>query len=264
MSHRPSCYDNGTFVLAPKAPFFASAHVLQLSPAIFYTLHYFICLPHLFARIPCPACKSAGRRRDDGHAVMLQLKTWPRSPHQVVDLEYNIYIVSYRYYCGHSACNKTYQSWSPAVLDILPPPLAAQFPFHLTYRNALSDRVAALLHASFQQGLGPLPFADTLRTFHIRHFEQLELLYLEMVKININSTLQAFLVPHQRFSAWDDPSDYAGYVPSTCFLGGFYDTYIEMHAQQMDQHMSMLSAHGLTIDHSHKVLVSILVLLLNY
>ena len=62
MSHRPSCYDNGTFVLAPKAPFFASAHVLQLLPAIFYTPHYFIWLPHLFARIPCPACKSAGWR----------------------------------------------------------------------------------------------------------------------------------------------------------------------------------------------------------
>src|ERR1700733_4146088 len=65
MLHCLSCYDNGTFVLAPKALFFASAHVLQLSPAIFYTPHYLIWLLHLFARIPCPACKSAGRRRDN-------------------------------------------------------------------------------------------------------------------------------------------------------------------------------------------------------
>lgn len=51
-----------------------------------------------------------------------------------------------------------------------------------------------------------------------------------MVKINVNSTLQAFLVPHQHFSMWNDPSSYAGYVPSACFLGDFYDTYIETHA----------------------------------
>jgi len=71
-------------------------------------------------------------------------------------------------------------------LDVLPP-LAAQFQFHLAYQNALTD-AAALLRASFQRGLMPLPFADTLRTFHIHHFKQLEFLYLEMVKINVNST----------------------------------------------------------------------------
>jgi len=61
------------------------------------------------------------------------------------------------------------------------------------------------------------------------------------------------LLPHLRFSLWDDRDGYAGYVPSACYFCGFYNMYLEWHAAEMDQNMSMLSTHILSIDHSFKV-----------
>ncbi|KAL6304040.1 hypothetical protein BKA93DRAFT_749985 [Sparassis latifolia] len=164
---KPVCYQAGQFMLCPKQPVFAAEASFQLSPAIFYSPRFFVWLLHLFHRIPCPAC--------------------------------------YRYYCGHPDCHKTYQSWSPDILNVLPAPLAQQFTFHLTYQNGLSDQVVALLRLCFQRGLGPVPFAETLRTMHVRHFDRLHLQYLEMVKLCMPAVKTGLLALHEEFGAWDDP-----------------------------------------------------------
>ena len=132
-SRQPSVYDTRQFLMAPKSPMFAAAHTNNLSPRLFYEPHYFLWLPHLFNRIPCPACKATQRKNDNGSPIMLCLLGWPQAPRRVVDIDLMLYIVGYRYYCGQDDCRKTYQSWSPAIMDVLPPVLAAQFPFCLTY-----------------------------------------------------------------------------------------------------------------------------------
>ncbi|KAG6835342.1 hypothetical protein H0H93_002451 [Arthromyces matolae] len=250
-SHQPSCYERGEFYMHDKAPFFQTRQITQLTPSMFYQPRFFIWMPHVFDKIACPDCAQAGRKTDNGSTVFLRLHGWPRTPRRVIDVNDNLYIVGYRYLCGQ--CKKTFQSWSPKILNIISRPLASQFTFHLTYRCGLTDGLATLLRASFQRGQGPRPFADMIRRFHIRKYELLEMQYLELVKLRSHFIISSFFPLHEPFSAWNDLSGYAGYIPSPQYFGTFYNHLIEGHASEIDQHMSMLSARIICIDHSFKV-----------
>jgi hypothetical protein len=46
-----------------------------------------------------------------GSTVFLSLLSWPRLPHRIVDIDRNIFVIGYPYYCGHEVCGTTYQSW---------------------------------------------------------------------------------------------------------------------------------------------------------
>jgi hypothetical protein len=253
-SKRPSCYDAGQFIMYPPAPVFTS-HRHQLLPKLFYQPHYFVWLPHLFHRIPCPSCKDAGRKKDGG-PVFLRVKGWPRMPRRVFDIEYNIFIIGQRYVCGDNNCRRTYQSWASSILNIIPPPLAAHFTHQLTFRSGLTDRLAALLRSCFQRGQGPSPFTNMIRMFHIRRYEQLYVQYLEMAKTRRSAVAAKLLPLHHHFGTWADVNGYADAVPSHTYFRGFYDTFIEKHASEMDQHMAMLPARILCNDHSFKVRIS--------
>jgi hypothetical protein len=213
-------------------------------------------LPHLLVqRIPCPACLSSGHKTSNGDHVYLWLKGWPKAPRRIVDLDKCIYIIGYRYSCSHSDCNKTYQSWSPALRSVLPRSLSASFTHHLTYRSGLTDRVVALMRASFQHGIGPGPFSETIRTFHLRHYEQLQLQYLEMIFVRLQSATASMMAKFKPFGLFHDRDGYAGFTPSANYFRDFYVNYIASHASEIDQHMAMLSAKILIIDGSFKVSV---------
>jgi hypothetical protein len=92
-----------------------------------------------------------------------------------------------------------------------------------------------------------------IRTLHIRYYEKLHVQYLEMVKSHSEMTLEGFHAKHKPFGGWADVNGYAGFVPSHTYFRGFYDAMIERHAAEIDQHMAMLPARILCIDHSHKV-----------
>nr|VWO95947.1 Carboxylic ester hydrolase (EC [Ganoderma boninense] len=251
----PSCYDDGRFVLCPRNIVFSSRNIFNLNPALFYLPEYFVWIPHLLGeRIPCPACRSAGRTSTKtGRTVLLQCKGWPHSPHRVVDMESNLYIIGYHYRCPEEACGKTYQSWSPMILDVLPAAVASQFTFFLTHRNALSDRLVALLRSSFQHGIGPVPFSEIIRMFHLRRYEHKHIQFLELVKSRTAFIEANFAPLHTPFSDWNDRRGFAGYVPSEHYFRNVYDTIIERYADELDQYSAMLPATILSIDHSHKV-----------
>lgn len=130
---RPVCYKSGQFTMTAPPLVFSRVVPFEIEPQDFYRPRFFVWLPHLFQRIPCPNCKDANRRSKRGQPVMLRVLGWPQQPRRVVDLEHLVFIIGHRYYCGHEECKKTFQSWSPAILQAIPPPLAALFPFHLTY-----------------------------------------------------------------------------------------------------------------------------------
>jgi hypothetical protein len=123
-------------------------------------------------------------------------------------------------------------------MKYIPESLAAQFTFHLTYCIGLTVELVALLHSSFQRGIGPHPFAEMIRTFHIRNHEQLHLQYLEMVLVRTQATAPGTPVLHQPFGAWDDPDGFAGFVPSGFYFREFYDDLLKRRAVQMDEHMA--------------------------
>src|SRR5882762_125191 len=124
---RPKCYDDGTFYTGVSgSPYLLSCTMLQIRPGIFHQPIFCVWLPHclLGNHIPCPSCKRAGRKASNSTPMFLQRLGW-------VDVDKCIYIIGYHYRCGQKLCNKTYHSWSPAILDILPLSLSAQFSFCL-------------------------------------------------------------------------------------------------------------------------------------
>ena len=250
---RPACYNNGQFTMTAPLLVFSRTVPFEIEPIDFYRPQFFVWLPHLFQRILCPSCKDMKRSTKQGQPVMLRVLGWPKQPRRIVDLEHLVFIIGHRYRCVHGDCKKTFQSWSPAIMRVLPPPLAALFPFHLTYRCGLTDRLVGVLRASFQRGIGPFPFAKYLRTMHIRYYERLHVSYLETVRQRMQASASGLLPSHRPFLLWNDPSGYAGYVPTHRYFRAFYDSLIELHADEMDQHMAMLSAEGLSHDHSFKV-----------
>lgn len=252
-SKRPTCYERSTFIDGSPSPFFAADHKFQPTPELFYRPHYFVWLPHLLvARIPCPGCTETQQKSPTGGAPLLQARGWVRAPRHVVDLEECVYIIGHRYMCG--TCKKSYQSWSPVLLAALPRSLAMEFPFHLTHRSGLTDSVVALMRASFQHGIGPGPFAEMVRTNHIRHYEKLHLQYLEMVYARLHSATAKFLAKFRPFGLFDDCDGYAGFTPSPHYFRNFYVIYISSHAGEMDQFTALLSGSILQIDHSYKVI----------
>lgn len=255
-SGKPSCYDSGQLFFLPRAPMFVAQRVAQVHPALFYLRRYFVWLPHLLiqpGRIHCPACKTAHRTNKDGQAVLLRCSSFPRAPRRIIDIEDNLYIIGYRYYCGHDDCKKTYPSWSPALLSVLPPSISAEFTFILSYRNGITDQLAGLLRSSFQRGLGPSPFVKMIRSFHYRRYERQFAQFLEMVKARLPLVSKGFLALHTEFSDWDDLSGYAGFVPRQAYFRDVYNTLIEKHAGEIDQYSAMLPATIICMDHSHKV-----------
>jgi hypothetical protein len=250
-SHKPTCYDRGSFIDGSPFAFFNAKNKFQVHPELFYKPTYFVWIPHLFTqRIPCPDCLSHKRKTPKGTHPFLTPNGWPKSPRRVVDLDRLIYVIGHRYYCAN--CQKSYQSWSPGLLSALPRSLAMQFTFHLTYRSGLSDNVVSLMRGCFLQGIGPVPFANMIRTNHIRRYEQLHLQYLEMLYERQNGPLH-FLGKHKPFSAFDDHNGYAGFIPTGRYFRDFYVKYIGFHAQEINQYTAMLSAKFLQIDHSFKV-----------
>jgi len=251
VSRRPSCYVRGSFIDGSPSPFLVAEKKYQIQPEVFYKPKYFIWIPHtIVGRIPCPGCRTA----KNGNTIYLSPNSFPKSPRRVVDLDENIYIIGHRYFCR--TCGKSYQSWSPALLNVLPGALSKEFTHHLSYRGGLTGRLVALMRGCFLQGIGPAPFANLVRMNHLRRYEQLHLQYLETVYSRSQMPL-SHTGKYQSFSAFDDCDGYAGYTPSSGYFRNFYVNYIGSHAAEMDQYTAMLSAACLQIDHSFKVLFAV-------
>ncbi|KAF8419486.1 hypothetical protein L210DRAFT_3766619 [Boletus edulis BED1] len=255
-SHMPTCYDQFTFFDGPENRFLAARSSYDGSAAgIFHQPRYFIWLPHLLVdRIPCPACKAACRTGTKAATVYLQKHGFVNSPRRVVGLEENIFIVGYHYHCGHQSCGKNYQSWSPAILRMLPNIISDQFPFRLTHRCGLTDQLASLLREAFRGGVSPCVFTTLVRAMHYHHFDQLRCQFLEMIADHNMGSLRDCWTSKRPFGEFGDLDGYAGYVPSERYFGQFYDAMVEEEAPELQHIISSRPANVLKHDHSFKVI----------
>lgn len=250
----PICYSQGSFYTS-SSPYLHSRSVFQIGPGVFHQPQFFVWLPHclLGDRIPCPSCKAAGRKSSKGKTVFLQRLGWVERPRHVVDVDKCIYIIGYRYRCGQELCSKTYRSWSPAILDVLPKSLAIQFVFRLTYRSGVTNALAGLLREAFRCGMGPQSFTSMVQSLHYRRYDDLHLQYLEMLCDRKLGNMANFFEKVAPFGAFGDRDGYAGFVPSPPYFRMLYDTLIEGWSREMVQRMAMLPARRLAIDESFKV-----------
>jgi hypothetical protein len=254
-SRAPTCYDRKSFYEGVDSTFLAARVTFQLDAAIFYQPRFFIWLPHcLVDRIPCPACLEARRQPMTGPTVFLQKHGFTDRCRRVVDINRNVYIVGYRYLCGHPGCKQVYQSWSPAILNVLPPAIARSFEFRLTYRSGLSRQLMMLLRNSFRSGIGPDQFTTMIESFHYQCFDELQAQFLEMVlDRSTRGSLSQYWTAIKPFSDFRDPDRYAGFVPSATYFGGFYDMLVEESSREIHQMIASLPADVLKQDHSFKV-----------
>lgn len=255
-THMPSCYERCSFYEGTESPFLTARSQFQLDAGVFHQAAWFIWLPHLLVdRIPCPGCIKAGRKSSSGSAVYLQKHGFTDSPRRVVDVDRNIYLVGYRYLCGHGNCKRAYQSWNPDILDVLPPALSREFQFRLTYRSGLSHRLAVLLREAFRSGVGPDQFTTMIECFHYHRFDQLQVQFLEMVSDRMRGSLSQYWSTTNGFGEFRDLNGYAGFVPSASYFGHFYDMLVEESTPEIQQLISSLPAEILKQDHSFKVCI---------
>ncbi len=83
------------------------------------------------------------------------------------------------------------------------------------------------------------------------HLQYLQFLQRRRYDVSNWSQHQTFLP----FLSFEDTSSegYRGFVPSGQWLRDMFDTFMEEHTADINQHMSMLSGEVCAIDHSHKV-----------
>lgn len=254
-SKQPTCYERGSFVDTTANPAFSMRKVVQPMPVDFCQPTFFVWLPHILQpEIHCPECERCGRKKANGRPIVLWKKGWPKAPRRITDLDQSIWIIGYRYRCSNTKdCKRTFMSWSPAILRCLKPLLSAQFTHHLTYRSGLTDTVVALLRSSITRGISVKSFTESIRQLHIRRYENKKLQYLHALMDRKQSALSFRRDRFPHFGDFDDQDGYSGFVPGAYYFGEFYTQVVESHAHEMDQHMSMLPARVLEMDHSFKV-----------
>jgi hypothetical protein len=253
LTKTPTCYNKGTFFIGDENPYLKQRFTFEVNPGAFHHHPWFIWLPHclLGMRIPCPDCLKNHCKLSNNSTVYLQSLGWAKKARRVVDVDQVLFIAGWRYQC--ILCRHTYCSWSPAILNILPPALAAQFTFKLSFRSGLTNQLADLLRISFQSGMGPDKFTHMIQAFHYQRYDEFHLQYLELVKERKNGIQGHFLPKSQPFGAFRDPNGYAGFIPGPPYFRGFYDKMVESDAPDLIQQIGMLSARVMAVDHSFKV-----------
>ncbi|KAF8867530.1 hypothetical protein CPB84DRAFT_1859325 [Gymnopilus junonius] len=149
----------------------------------------------------------------------------------------------------------TFQSWDPHIFDVLLPALATEFPARLSHCSGMSSTLFEWMRSCFQNGLGSKQFSDALRVQHLLAHDHLHLQYVEHLAL-CQELLDAWTgEKYEAFLPFDDMSSRGchGFISGSKWLWDMYNSYIEAHKHDFNQHMAMLTAEICAIDHSHKV-----------
>lgn len=238
-----------TFWTSQKSNYFLLSHT-NITPTDLFHPQFFIWDPQcLYKDLRCPRCNTTLYR----HGVISR-------PRRCVGIDVPFWIIGYRYrcpQCKHPKTGKatvTWRSWDRRILNVLPPVLAAEFPALLTHRSGISKAVFSWMRSCIQNGMGVKQVSDSLRVQYLLHYDELHLQYLDSLVMR-RGLASWQRTKFQSFLPFNDTSaeGYHGYVPSGQLLRNIYDRFIEEHRADITQHMAMLTADIIAIDHSHKV-----------
>ncbi|KAG2219719.1 hypothetical protein INT45_006051, partial [Circinella minor] len=265
-------YENGTFWVHPKDPYFALMKS-DLNPAALYLPRVFLWFPHLLIDkvLECPKCKEKALECSEckkkgsecsKHAKQSELrqKGYTQTPYarRVVDLNGCFYIMGYRYECKDKNCSAIFISNDARIIRQLPKVLQCEYPGYMTHQGGLSKTVGDLYRLCVQNSVGPKRFHNILRELHRLTYARRYLQYLQAVFIRQQQqpTLRQHLFKEEiiSFSTFDDRSKYAGHVPSPQYLRSFYTAYLAELRSFMDKQMEILDGKYLKGDHTFKII----------
>jgi hypothetical protein len=109
------------------------------------------------------------------------------------------------------------------------------------------------MRSCFQEGTGPGPFTAMIESFHYHRYDKLHIQYLEMIKSQCGNPVIFLAGKYEPFGLFNDRNGYSGYIPTPRYFRNCYERFMDEYASKIDQHMAMLPAWVLSIDHSHKV-----------
>ncbi|KAG6825492.1 hypothetical protein H0H92_003568 [Tricholoma furcatifolium] len=106
-------------------------------------------------------------------------------------------------------------------------------------------------------GMGARQFSNALLVQHLQKYDLLHLSYLHTLATDAGSLFatRPFARKFKLFLPFDDKSSdgLQGFVPSAQWLRDVYDSFVNEHRNELNQHMSMLSGDICAIDHSFKL-----------
>ncbi|KAG6818718.1 hypothetical protein H0H93_002526, partial [Arthromyces matolae] len=234
----PLYRDHHTFWFPRQSNYFALRD-LNPSPSSLYNYEMFLWDPEALLPngIPCPNCSTRLYRH--GHISR---------PRRCIDLSKTIWIIGYRYRCptcinsASGKCTVTFQSWHPQILSTLPKTLSIEFPAHLTCRSAISLEALAFMRSCTQHGMGSKQFSNALQVQHLQIHDVKHLQYLHYVasQKGLSEFCGRNFEPYLAFH--DHTEDgFWGFIPSAQWLRDVYDSFIESHRHDLNQHTAMLS-----------------------
>ena len=226
----------------------------RIEPAMFYNPRFFIWdfLP-LIDRIACPKghCNGSLVRRGNRER-----------PRRVVDFNSCYWLMGSRYQCN--SCDTSFNSWDSQLLSQLEgshPDIAAEFPAILTHWSGIDKKLFMFMSTCFSSGVGAKQFSDALRVQHKEMFDHQHMQYLQLVARGSALRL-AGGVTFKAFGSFE--GEFGGFVPSGQWLRDMWDDMMERRMPDIQQYMSMLPVRVFGMDHSHKVHISLLFLLISY
>ncbi|KAJ7477407.1 hypothetical protein FB451DRAFT_1396396 [Mycena latifolia] len=120
--------------------------------------------------------------------------------------------------------------------------------------HCLAARTDFLLFIATTSGMSFKQFSDAIRVRHLEQYDKLHVLYLStLAKVKEMSQWRG-----KKFNSFlpfedDSPNGYHGFFPSSQWLRGLFDKFIEMHGFDFDQAIALLCAMICAIDHSFKL-----------
>ena len=125
----------------------------------------------------------------------------------------------------------------------------------MTHRSAISLPLFHFIWGCFQSGMGSKQVSDVICCQHLRRYDELQIQYYDAIRLQKNGIGRFCDLRYIAFSTFNDQSDsgYYGFSPSSQWLRDVYDSFIEEHEPELNQHTSMLPAMICRIDHSFKV-----------
>ena len=238
----------GSFWLPMKCGWFKMNNSRRMYPSLLYNPRFFYWDPLYLVKIKCPNCRTPLTR----HGGIF------KCPRRCFDVNGLFFMLGARYKCSQCTkslnkdAQKTFMSWDSHIQAGLPYALACEFPCVLTHHSAISQDTFTLERALITAGLRTNQISDIFRLISLQKYDLKHSQYLE----TINYTRLAppwSNAPYPAFSSFDDPEDYAGFVPSSQWLQDLFDDFVEKHTAHINQFTSMLSAEICAIDHSHKI-----------
>ncbi|KAF7323784.1 3'-5' exonuclease domain-containing protein [Mycena kentingensis (nom. inval.)] len=245
-------YESGTFWIRAKSPWF------MLNKANLKPVHTFAC--DFFVWDPLSILGTSYRLRcpTPGCTHHLTREGVVERPRRVVDLDRCFWLIGYVYGCrAVGGCGLRFRSWDPDVMDALPAELASEFPAILTWRSALSKHAFGVVRSCFQHGMGSAQVSDLIRMQHLRRYDELRLLYLQLKLKEMQFSMGGEISSdaYEVLPDFEDRSSqgFHGFTPSGQWIRDVYDKFIESHRATLNQHTAMLSGRVCAIDHSHKL-----------